>query len=130
MRATFGAFGMADIQCMVERAHKRILTRAEALAVFGILEAVLTLHPLRPCWEGPPKDYWRWSTERLAKVFVRSVNPTCVGELRYWGWLYRIRKHMHTNEHRDDRDYPEPSYFFGSWTTKAITDVMTTMAIH
>ena len=28
IQATFGAFGMADIQCKVERARKRILTRA------------------------------------------------------------------------------------------------------
>lgn len=134
-QAAFGSLGMADIQGKVDRAREGIMTYTEALATFGTLEAALAPTPIEAMLEEavselPPEDYWRWSTERLAKVFVLSVSPTCVAELQYWGWLHRIRKHMHTIEHSDDRDYPEPSYFFGSWTTKAITDVMTTMAIH
>lgn len=117
MQAAFGSFGMADIQGKVERARTRIRTHAEALAIFGTLDAALADTPAEAMLdetvgELPTGDYWRWSTEQLAELFARSVNPAslteCVSELRYWHWLHNIRHHMYTTTYPDDYA-PDPS---------------------
>lgn len=117
MQAAFGSFGMADIQGKVERARTRIRTHAEALAIFGTLDAALADTPAEAMLdetvgELPTGDYWRWSTEQLADLFARSVNPAslteCVAELRYWHWLYDTRRHMYTTTYPDEYA-PDPS---------------------
>lgn len=117
MRTIFGSFGMADIQGKVERARQRIRVNAEGRAIFGTLEAALAPTPAEAMLEQtisewPTGDFWNWSAEQLAEVFARSVNPVsltgCVAELRYWAWLYDIRRHLYATEYPDDYT-PDPS---------------------
>ncbi|WP_295581265.1 hypothetical protein [uncultured Lamprocystis sp.] len=45
----------------------------------------------------PDGDHWRWTPLQLVEVFAGSVNPITlsevIAELRYWRWLYRVRRH-------------------------------------
>ena len=105
----FQSVRMADIKGKVADARERILVNAEGLSIFGSYTNAMALTPAEMMLEDsagkwPEEGYcWEWSMEQMDALWKRSVNPAslteCVSELRYWQWLYRIRKYMHQTEY-------------------------------
>ena len=103
LQAVFGSFDAANVARHVERARERIEWNAVAMAVFGSYEATEApteaeqmLTDTTPTTL-PDGDYWHWKPEQITAVFAGSVNPTtlteAVAEIRYWRWLYQVRRH-------------------------------------
>ena len=112
MQAVFGSFDMANIERHVEHARKRIEWNAVAMAVFGTYEAVMAPTPPEQMLQRstparlPKADSWQWTPEQMTKVFARAVNPStlseAVAEIRYWHWLYDVRRHAHQTRYPGD----------------------------
>ena len=96
-----------DIDNMVKQARHRITVTTEGLSIFGSYLQAEQATPAEQMLEQtvgpvPDGDFWNWKPAEIAKVFEKSINPTtlteAINELRYWRWLYNIRRAMAETE--------------------------------